>query len=452
MGMRLYSSKIQLPIAATQSYHQIKGEIKSFEEHPQVEPDLDKTHETKDHYGIGGSSLVCMNHYIAISSGSLLVCLSSAHSFRRISQQTIKIRSEMGEKDAERKDKHYLSANKRAANSEKEDDDFMIDEDHNIDSEEEIDELEGEEYEVEKVVGHKRERGVLSFLLKWQGYDDIDNTWETSDNLSCAELINEYWRRYEGAGGARTDLKGSDPKPQALKSQVAKRGPGSTKITLATMAQSQASVKQPTPRKTTGQKQGTPTKSTTLSSKKTRTDESTVGSAAKKQKVETRTRETPTRESSTREISAQKTPTREMSTRGTPIRETPIRETPIRETPTRETPTREPPIQKTSAKEITPPINEVEDEEIPMQDGNVNEGDDSEWENANTGWMPPKSWTSWDEHLDHVQTVERSKKSMIIHLTWKNGKDTEHPIEEAHVKCPQTLIRFYESHLKFTQA
>ncbi|KAF9583747.1 Chromobox protein 1 [Lunasporangiospora selenospora] len=69
-----------------------------------------------------------------------------------------------------------------------------------------------------------------------------------------------------------------------------------------------------------------------------------------------------------------------------------------------------------------------------------------------SSWTPPKAWTSWEEHVDHVSTVERSNKRMKVHLAWKNGHDTEHPIEDAHTKCPLKLIQFYESHLKFTQA
>ncbi|KAI7817882.1 chromobox protein, partial [Gamsiella multidivaricata] len=146
-------------------------------------------------------------------------------------------------------------------------------------------------YEVEKVVGHKRDRGVLSYHLKWKGYSDADNTWEREKSVFCKDLVAEYWDEWERAGGRRTDIRGSIMKPNIVRrSSVAHKASGS--------------------------------------------------------KVE---------------------------------------------------------------------------------------------------------WTSWDEHLECVQTVERSRKKdkMTVHLTWKDGKDTEHPIEDAHQKCPQKLIQFYEKHLKF---
>ncbi|KAF8982994.1 hypothetical protein BGZ46_000215 [Entomortierella lignicola] len=308
----------------------------------------------------------------------------------------------MDVKNTEPKNKRHASAAKRTADSEQDDDDNVVDGTFKNEDKDETgsddDEEEGDEYEVERVVGHKRERGVLSFLLKWKGYEDADNTWETNDNLSCEELINEYWEKYEKAGGKKSDTKGSESKPQ-----IAKRA---TSIAPASNTQSQSPVKQSAQRKSDGQKQETstkaltkiptklataspaksPAKSTTqVTKKKTRDDDSAMRSTTKKQKVET-------------------------------------------------------PVE-----EIVQPSTEVEDNEASEQDENGNKEGDSEW-------VPPKSWTSWDEHLDSVQTVERTKRSMTIHLAWKNGKYTEHPIEEAHEKCPQTLIRFYESHLKFTQA
>ncbi|KAF9433646.1 hypothetical protein BGZ76_009178 [Entomortierella beljakovae] len=281
----------------------------------------------------------------------------------------------MTENSVERDEKDSASAVKRTAEPDHEDsveDDVKSMKDV---PEEGVDELEGEEYEVEKVVGHKRERGVLSFLLKWQGYGDADNTWETSDNLSCSELINEYWVRYEKAGGKKSDLKGSE------KAQAAKRGASSSK--------------------STSRKSTTPTASTTspVSKKKSREDDdSSKASTTKKQKVDTTAKST---------TSSSDSGTKSKSSAGSQERK---------------------------------------------GEGNESDYASEDAEEAVDDWVPPKSWTSWDEHLNRVQTIERSKKSMIVHLSWKNGKDTEHPIEVAHVKCPQTLIRFYESHLKFTQA
>ncbi|KAG0317041.1 hypothetical protein BGZ97_005993 [Linnemannia gamsii] len=67
-------------------------------------------------------------------------------------------------------------------------------------------------------------------------------------------------------------------------------------------------------------------------------------------------------------------------------------------------------------------------------------------------WVPPKNWASWEDKVETIQTVERNNQKLLIRLAWKNGKESQHPIEEAHQRCPQKLIQFYESHIKFSQA
>ncbi|KAF8938658.1 hypothetical protein BGZ47_008480 [Haplosporangium gracile] len=69
-----------------------------------------------------------------------------------------------------------------------------------------------------------------------------------------------------------------------------------------------------------------------------------------------------------------------------------------------------------------------------------------------SGWTPPKSWISWEQKVESILTVERSNQKLLIRLQWNNGRETQHPIEIAHQKCPQKLIQFYESHIKFSQA
>ena len=48
-------------------------------------------------------------------------------------------------------------------------------------------------YEVEKILEHMTgPDGMVSFLIKWQGYSQKYNTWEPEDNLND-ELIQEYY-------------------------------------------------------------------------------------------------------------------------------------------------------------------------------------------------------------------------------------------------------------------
>ncbi|XP_031635904.1 M-phase phosphoprotein 8-like [Contarinia nasturtii] len=49
-----------------------------------------------------------------------------------------------------------------------------------------------EEYEVEKIVGEKIEYNVRYFLVKWKGWPESDNSWETEKSVDCYELIEKF--------------------------------------------------------------------------------------------------------------------------------------------------------------------------------------------------------------------------------------------------------------------
>ena len=51
------------------------------------------------------------------------------------------------------------------------------------------------EYEVERIVNHRRKNGVLEYRLKWKGYPMSECTWEDEDQLSCDDLLKEYWEQ-----------------------------------------------------------------------------------------------------------------------------------------------------------------------------------------------------------------------------------------------------------------
>ncbi|KAG2213665.1 hypothetical protein INT45_013740 [Circinella minor] len=61
---------------------------------------------------------------------------------------------------------------------------------------------EGEnEYEVEKLVAHRRinQRGGAKnmYLVKWKNYSAEDNTWEKEEDIFSQELIDAYWQQQE---------------------------------------------------------------------------------------------------------------------------------------------------------------------------------------------------------------------------------------------------------------
>ncbi|CAG0918692.1 unnamed protein product [Notodromas monacha] len=100
--------------------------------------------------------------------------------------------------------------------------------------EEEEEEEAVNDYEVEKILKHKIERGKLSFYIKWKNYGAEDNTWEPMGNLDCKKIINEYARKFPDVqtllrGGKleppraapKVDRK-SDPIPKPLKERSAR--------------------------------------------------------------------------------------------------------------------------------------------------------------------------------------------------------------------------------------
>ena len=54
-----------------------------------------------------------------------------------------------------------------------------------------------EEYEVETIVNHHhfRRKRQLQYLIKWKGYSDADNTWESADHVHAPTLVQAYHRK-----------------------------------------------------------------------------------------------------------------------------------------------------------------------------------------------------------------------------------------------------------------
>ena len=66
-----------------------------------------------------------------------------------------------------------------------------------------------EEYSVEKIIDKRFDAyGNIEYLIKWQGYDDKDNTWESIENIYCLDLIDEFETSYERNGNEiKKDIK-----------------------------------------------------------------------------------------------------------------------------------------------------------------------------------------------------------------------------------------------------
>jgi hypothetical protein len=67
------------------------------------------------------------------------------------------------------------------------------------DDSDEYDVFEGE-FQFDEIVGDKIRRGTQVFEVKWTGFPESENTWESSDHLP-AEMVKEYLEEKEKNGG-----------------------------------------------------------------------------------------------------------------------------------------------------------------------------------------------------------------------------------------------------------
>ena len=52
------------------------------------------------------------------------------------------------------------------------------------------------EYKVEAILQKRRQAGKTQYLIKWEGYDESDNTWEPIENLAgCEDRIADFNER-----------------------------------------------------------------------------------------------------------------------------------------------------------------------------------------------------------------------------------------------------------------
>ncbi|EMD88699.1 hypothetical protein COCC4DRAFT_60637 [Bipolaris maydis ATCC 48331] len=85
-----------------------------------------------------------------------------------------------------------------------------IDDDDDNDDDNQDSDIGEDEYVVEAIYGHRFQKGVLQFDVKWEGYDDPkDRTWEAEDNMEGAvDVLNEYFSSI----GGRPEPKGQKRK------------------------------------------------------------------------------------------------------------------------------------------------------------------------------------------------------------------------------------------------
>jgi chromobox protein 1 len=68
---------------------------------------------------------------------------------------------------------------------------------------------------------------------------------------------------------------------------------------------------------------------------------------------------------------------------------------------------------------------------------------------------PPKSAEfkpptgNWEDEVVQIDACEGAEGTVVVYLTWKGGQKSQHPLAQVYKRCPQKMLKFYESHLVF---
>lgn len=76
------------------------------------------------------------------------------------------------------------------------------------------------EFEVEKIVGEKIEYGVRYFLVKWKGWPEDDNSWETEKSVDCYDLIDKF---RDSCRSTKSTKRASSAAPKSKKAKKARK-------------------------------------------------------------------------------------------------------------------------------------------------------------------------------------------------------------------------------------
>ncbi|KAK4055845.1 hypothetical protein OIO90_003100 [Microbotryomycetes sp. JL221] len=254
---------------------------------------------------------------------------------------------------------------------------------------------EEEEYEVESILSHKRSKDLLEYFVSWVGFPG-ELTWIPEDNAKgMPEIVENYW--------ATT----VDP------SKKHERFPEDSAESEAAKETAQDSRKKIT--------NGTPTPLSTSSNKKKRSQQDDKGedeqpSSAAKSKAKSSGYPSNSKENALKNKRRKRSPS---------------------------------PKLVTLTKAVEPVESELDDESTSADNETVD------------GYLLGRTVSSLDEHfrdrkswedlVAKVETVDKGDDEMKFMIVWKQDDSVSWvPSTIARTKCPQKIIDFYESHLKFT--
>lgn len=64
----------------------------------------------------------------------------------------------------------------------------------------------GQVYDVEEILDHKKgANGITYYLVKWNGYDASNNSWEPEDNFLSSNVLKEYHKQLDKSSGLKKE-------------------------------------------------------------------------------------------------------------------------------------------------------------------------------------------------------------------------------------------------------
>merc|ERR1711935_110496 len=64
-----------------------------------------------------------------------------------------------------------------------------------------------EEYEVDRIINDRVEKGEKQYLIRWKNFGADDDTWEPVSNLDCPEIISLYEQNKKNSAAAKAESK-----------------------------------------------------------------------------------------------------------------------------------------------------------------------------------------------------------------------------------------------------
>ncbi|KAG9289686.1 hypothetical protein G9A89_014421 [Geosiphon pyriformis] len=316
------------------------------------------------------------------------------------------------------------------------------------DSNEDISMPEGEDiYTVEAICDHRAKRGVLEYLIKWEGFPEDQNTWEKRDNLFCESLIQQYWDQKEQDVNDKERWRKLPEKTKAL---MTPRRNQSTTPTSATSRKS--------PRSTKSEIRSKYKASTSKRSHKLRSNESQAKSRNYRKSL------TPDRDSATTNDHEDDD---EGSSKSVDDQPSKISDKRKSVTPDRngvpddsssliesyQSGMDEHPVKRRQLrKSVSPPRNGITDDTSntfisSASTAQLKHSDKTSTDSDTLGerFNPAEISGSWEGLIKEVQTVQvNDQGTLVLYLLWNNGRTTCHPNKLVNVKCPQkVLLRFF---------